>query len=43
VLAAELAQIAGDVADGVAGLSGHVANLGGEVGDGEAAGRDGQR
>ena len=43
VLAAELAEIVGGVADGVAGLSVNGADLSGEVGDGEAAGGDGQR
>jgi len=40
VLGAKPAQIVGGVADGAADLSAHVPDLGGEVGDGNAAGSD---
>ena len=38
--ASKPAQIVGGVADGAADLSAHVPDLGGEVGDGNAAGSD---
>jgi hypothetical protein len=40
MLGAKPAQIVGSVADSAADLSAHVPDLGGEVGDGNAAGRD---